>query len=545
MKKLWTIIGVLLMSLIIPSTVQKVEASNEKTIDIYLIAGQSNAVGQTDADVDSLNQIDSRFSTGFYNVLYYGYSDLNVGENLPSNIELQRTKLGLGKRTNEYVSMGPEAGMGFYLANERPNDNFGIIKYASGSSSIYDDIESTNNKNRGNWFSEGVSEALNEEPKDPNISGNCYRVFLDVVKQGLDAYKAAGFNPVIKGLAWMQGEQECNSSTYSKEYAKMLTALIGDFRKDLTTVSGQDLSKLEVILAKLPSSYLADEGGFTDIVREQQQMVDDNDEYVRSIDNDGFVLPGAHNYTDPHHYYWTDMLVLGMNFAEAFLNSSLNGENNAKFVCSEGGTSLLTNKSAKPGDVVETSLLPQVGYELTKQSVKFIDGSGKKVNVKHSLDGNFLVFLMPECDITVLINFFIVPQFKIDITVENGIVYQTNASRDPYRDDKVTFTFVPNEGYELSSVIHNGTKVSVSNIDTSNEYKTYTVVVSEDISLEVKFTKVEVNEEVNNNTPEKQTQELKFINGTKIIIVSSIGGGVLIIGLISLLMILKNKKKKA
>ena len=34
-------------------------------------------------------------------------------------------------------------------------------------------------------------------------------VFLDVVKQGLDAYKAAGFNPVIKGLAWMQGEQEC------------------------------------------------------------------------------------------------------------------------------------------------------------------------------------------------------------------------------------------------------------------------------------------------------------------------------------------------
>jgi hypothetical protein len=58
MKKIWTIIGALLIGLIIPSTTIKVEASNEKTIDIYLIAGQSNAVGQTDADVSSLNQID-------------------------------------------------------------------------------------------------------------------------------------------------------------------------------------------------------------------------------------------------------------------------------------------------------------------------------------------------------------------------------------------------------------------------------------------------------------------------------------------------------
>ena len=47
---------------------------------------------------------------------------------------------------------------------------------------------------------------------------------------------------------------------------------------------------------------------------------------------ENFILPGAQNYTDPHHYCWTDMLVLGMDFAEAFLNSSSNGENNAKFV---------------------------------------------------------------------------------------------------------------------------------------------------------------------------------------------------------------------
>lgn len=539
MKKLWVVISALLINLIIPTTINIVEASNEKTIDIYLIAGQSNAVGQTDADVSALNQIDSRFSTGFSNVLYYGNTDLNVGETSPDNLELQRTKLGLGKKTNEYVSMGPEAGMGFYLSNEKPNDNFGLIKYASGSSSIYDDIESTNNKNRGNWYSEGVSEALGVDPKDEEISGNCYRTFLDVVAKGLTAYRNAGFTPVIKGLAWMQGEQECNSNQYSKEYAKMLTALISDFRTDLTTISGQDLSQMHVVLAKIPSSYLSQEGAFTNVVREQQQLVDNNDQYVSSIDNDGFILPGAHNYTDKHHYYWTDMLVLGMNFAEALLNGSNVAENNAKFVCSEGGSSLLVNKTAKAGDLIETSLMPQIGYELTKDSIKFIDGSGKVVNVKYSLDGNFLVFLMPEYDVTVYINFFIIPQFKINISVENGIVYQTNSTRDPYRDDKVTFTFVPNEGYELSSVTHNGFKVPVANIDDKNEYKTYTVTVSEDIELDVKFTKVEVSEE--EPKEETPTQELKFINVTLTIILPSIGG-IVVLALLVILLFVRKKR---
>ena len=228
-----------------------------------------------------------------------------------------------------------------------------------------------------------------------------------------------------------------------------------------------------------------------------------------------------------------------MNFAEALLNGSKGTESNAKFVCSEGGSSLLVNKTAKAGTLVETSLSPLVGYELTKDSIKFIDGSGKTVNVKYSLDGNFLVFLMPEFDVTVYINFFVVPKFKINITADNGTVYQTNASRDPYRDDKVTFTFVPNEGYELSSVTHNGFKVPVANIDAKNEYKTYTVIVSEDITLDVKFTKVEVE---NDDTPvETPTQELKFINGTLTIILPSVGGA-LVVALIIVLLILKKRK---
>jgi hypothetical protein len=123
----------------------------------------------------------------------------------------------------------------------------------------------------------------------------------------------------------------------------------------------------------------------------------------------------------------------------------------------------------------------------------------------------------------------------------NGEVYRTNASRDPYRDEKVTFTFVPNEGYELSSVTHNGTKVSVSNIDATNEYKTYTVTVVEDISLEVKFSKIEV-EENENPITETPVQDLVFINGTRNVIIISSVSAILIAGLVILLIVLKKRK---
>ncbi|MBE6143151.1 MAG: sialate O-acetylesterase [Erysipelotrichaceae bacterium] len=535
MKKISILFGLLLLVLTMNRPQVKVHADSSNDIDIYLVAGQSNAVGQTVANVEQLTMMDERFSTGFENVLYYGYTDLPVNNQIPSDVRIQNAKLGFGFRTSDSskVYMGPEAGMAYYLSNARRTNDYGIIKYASGSSSIYDDVTSKNNKAKGNWYSKGVAEAMGVAPSDKNISGYCYDAFMDVVAKGLEAYKQAGFNPIIKGLAWMQGEAECGSEEYSKKYSTLLTALIKDFRTDLTAISDQDLSEMPVIIAKIPSDYLP--GKYTSIVREQQQFVDDNDINVKSIDNDGFKT------FDGHHYPWNDMLKLGMNFARAFLDDRTGVQNSAKFILTKGGTSKLLSASADAGEIIETSLIPNIGYELSKEDVKFLDLNKKPVEVKYAFLDNFLTFVMPECDVQVEVNFRKIPQYEIDYTYENGDIYRTNPSRNPYRDEKVTFTFIPDSGYEFSSLKINGVSMS-SQVDMEGQYPSLTLNVTENMDLEVEFVKKEVQKE---ETPKDDNpNDLKFKNYTGLYVGLSVGGVVIVGGSIALVVVFKIKKNK-
>lgn len=536
MKKISILIGLLLLFLTMNKPVSKVSAdTGSNDIDIYLVAGQSNAVGQTVADVEQLEMMDERFTIGFENVLYYGYTDLPVNNLIPSDVRIQNTKLGLGFRSSDSskVHMGPEAGLAYYLANSRRNNKFGIIKYASGSSSIYDDVTSKNNKAKGNWYSDEVSKAMGKEKSDPNISGYCYTAFMDIVEKGLEQYKQAGFNPIIKGLAWMQGEAECGSEEYSVKYATLLNALIKDFRTDLTEISGQDLTEMEVVVAKIPSDYLP--GKYTSVVREQQQMVADGDVNVKIIDNDGFET------FDGHHYPWKDMLTLGMNFAKSFLDVKTSLSNSAKFIINDGGTSRLISTSANAGEVIENALIPNDGYELKKEDIKFLNLNKEPVEVRYAFLDNFLTFIMPDCDVEIVVNFNKIPQYEIKCVYENGKVYRTNSSRNPYRNEMVTFTFVPNEGYEFKNLKINGTLVT-NNIDVSHNYPSYTIEANGNINIVVEFVKKEVVKE--ENPQQTPTLNLEFKDYTGLLIGGVVGGVILISGLIVLIIVFKKKGGK-
>ena len=543
MKKIYLTIMALVVCITLFMKQPQVYASEseENVIDVYLIAGQSNAVGYTLVDENAqteLNQMDPRFTKGFENVLYYGCSNVNVGQNLPA-MEVQSTKIGLGMSSTTATYIGPELGIAQYFAATSTN-TVGIIKYASGASSIYDDYMSTQNSQRGNWCSPGVLTALNKVAGNPNITGNCYRVFLDVVKQGLDAYKELGYTPVIKGLAWMQGEAECQSSEYSAKYATLLTALISDLRADLSAVAETDLSSLHIVVAKIPSYYTPTNPSYSNVVREQQQIVDNNDAFVTTIDNEGFTLPG----TDNHHYRWDDMLLLGINFAEAFYENSNTSLNTIKFVGSVGGTIVVKSILAETGSYVENTLIPDRGYELTKNSIKFLDSKGNIVNVKSYNSGNYLQFQVPDTDLVVYVDFKVIPQYDVTINAQNGEVYQTNSSRDPYRDETITFTFKPNEGYELKYIKINGQKIDVTKLNNSEEYLTYSIKVEEDIELDVTFTKIE---EVNDDfiNIDDGEMELKFFNG-QVALAIILSGSTLAIaaGAVVTLIVMKKRRNK-
>ena len=555
MKKIFLFILMVLFTVVVAPKETKVEASSGKTIDIYLIAGQSNAAGYTKveaADKADLLDYDTRYETGFDKVLYYGCSDVNVGAALPK-MSIQSTKIGLGK-TAEHI--GPELGMAEYFAIDKGIKNeIGIIKYASGSSSIYDDYTSTNNKLRGNWYSPSVAKVISGgNVGDPNISGNCYRVFLDVVEKGLEAYKAAGYNPVIKGIAWMQGESEAQSKDYSAKYDVLLTALIKDMRQGLAERAkkvgaldaASNYDNLPVVIAKLPSKYstVYPTAAYTSVIRDKQQLVADQDPFVSTIDNDKFKVPG----TDSHHYNCSDMLMLGRNFAQQFFEMSTLRTINIK--CSVGGnlgtdeegndvkqivTSALTNT------FIAHTLVPERGYELTADSIKFYDENGNKVDVLNGLQGNYFQFQVPNINLTIQIDFKEIPQYGVSVSSKNGVVYQTNVDRSSYRGETVTFTFKPYEGYELDYIIVNGETINADELTSSGEYLTYSVYVLSDVEVRANFKTAKVDAGVTNSS-QSHNQELKFFNAP-LVLGLCFGGGAFLLGVAVVVLIVVKKKR--
>lgn len=468
------------------------EEAQLKDIDVYLIAGQSNGVGYTAVDSESEQAEiakDQRYRNGFDDVKYYGYVECNKDTTLPANIALRSVKLGKGAdsqgktRETKYETFGPELGMAKYFAdNGIANTNYGIIKYAAGGTAIYDEFTSNMGSQYGNWMSPSLVAKYGKG--SATLTGLCYANFLTTVRQGLKAYKDNGYNPVIKGLAWMQGESESQSANNSKRYAELLSTMIADMRKDLTEISGQDLSELLTVVAKIPSKYkdVVSSAAYVDVVRAQMDAVAENDADVITIDNDFVTLPG----TDNHHYNVPDMLQVGHNFAEAFIEATSGSLPKVKVVCTEGGASDVVSKRAIVDTALAVTLTPDKGYELVSYS--FVGDDGQAVEVTSRKVGNVVRFVMPSGNVTLKVVFQPIPKYNVTVDGgEHGEIFRTNAQRQPFKGETVTFTFKPENGYKLDKVTVNGAEVKT---DGTYTYPTYTTEVTQDISVVATYVKI-------------------------------------------------------
>lgn len=468
------------------------EEAQLKDIDVYLIAGQSNGVGYTAVDSESEQAEiakDERYRNGFDDVKYYGYVECNKDTTLPANIALRSVKLGKGAdsqgktRETKYETFGPELGMAKYFAdNGIANTNYGIIKYAAGGTAIYDEFTSNMGSQYGNWMSPSLVAKYGKG--SATLTGLCYANFLTTVRQGLKVYKDNGYNPVIKGLAWMQGESESQSANNSKRYAELLSTMIADMRKDLTEISGQNLSELLTVVAKIPSKYkdVVSSAAYVDVVRAQMDAVAENDADVITIDNDFVTLPG----TDNHHYNVPDMLQVGHNFAEAFIEATNGSLPKVKVVCTEGGASDVVSKRAIVDTALAVTLTPDKGYELVSYS--FVGDDGQAVEVTSRKVGNVVRFVMPSGNVTLKVVFQPIPKYNVTVDGgEHGEIFRTNAQRQPFKGETVTFTFKPENGYKLDKVTVNGAEVKT---DGTYTYPTYTTEVTQDISVVATYVKI-------------------------------------------------------
>ena len=197
------------------------------TINVWLIAGQSNAVGYGMGAPEAA-ELDSRYIDGFENVLYYGSQAGKITS------DFVPTAVGMGKGS-EYC--GPEIGIASALGNS--GEKHAIIKYAVGGTNLYPILNDKRTWTSPSYIADvnGDSDPSNDVDESITEIGELYRTFIKTVENGLKLLREDGYTPIIKGLLWSQGGAESSNTQHASEYEKLLRHIVNDMRNDLSEVA--------------------------------------------------------------------------------------------------------------------------------------------------------------------------------------------------------------------------------------------------------------------------------------------------------------------
>lgn len=247
---------------------------NPARVRVFLLGGQSNAVGHAVA-----NELPPES--------FFPQADLDLFNNFPGGAySMGAVRPGLSRSG----SFGPEISMGRWLADHyaerEPDTRVAIIKYAHGGTNLY-----------AQWQAGGDGK--------PGGDGPEYQIFQDTVAVGMAtlAEKYPDAELSIEGMAWMQGESDCNDNE-APNYAANLAAFINDVRATYR-------ADLPFVVGRLSANQTNRQPGPLAIVMAAQTAVAEADPRVGLVDTDDFGL-----LSDDLHFSTPGILDMGVAFAE-------------------------------------------------------------------------------------------------------------------------------------------------------------------------------------------------------------------------------------
>ena len=296
-----------------PNPDNTVKAS-ENVINVYLIAGQSNAVGYGMDTGKVIANSDDRFINGFDNVLYYGAQERWNGKNLLNGF--QPVTLGMGVASDR---SGAEIGIASALADN--GEMNAIIKCAWGATHLYPDTNYEISLKQGTWTSPTYIKNHNIDISKDTMVGNMYRRFETTVENAIRLLVEDGYTPVIKGVWWMQGEAEMFTLGMASAYEELYSTLIGDMRNTLSDLSGYDCSSVPFICG-LPKWNPQNSGApaYQAMVRTAMMNVSEE------LDNVGCIDCVPLNQHDMWHFDAAGQKYLGENFIDGVMEFQNNDE---------------------------------------------------------------------------------------------------------------------------------------------------------------------------------------------------------------------------
>lgn len=454
-----------------------------KIMDMYLIAGQSNAAGYSPV---SGNQTET-----FENVWYAGQTEKTLtGANHSDGVNSdftqefgafrQSVKAGYGATSGK---IGPEYGIAQVINDRYAGEEKSamIFKTAAGGTSLLDNTLELS-KQYGNWY----PRSLWESGYEPDISrysatndptGILYKLFVENFKRVYNELVDNGYTPVVKGMAWMQGET--NLYANHKAYGDTLKTFIADIRADLVEITGDNtLLSMPFVIGKICPSFGEYNNPFVPIIHQQQERVAEemgNSVAVISTDDlhivgeDDEPMPGC---PDKYHFSFADAKTLGQRFGHKLLE--LCGQRLVAATAQNGKI----NYELNADDTVTFTLTPNAHYKLQSLTVGGVDVTAQVVDGKYTLGSN---------DLRVSAEAVFVEKDKIVLTYADlgkgaGYLYK---ARYWYEGEILSVKIFVNEGYTLGKVTYNGTEMTYN--EQTGEYE---AIITQEGEIAAEITKI-------------------------------------------------------
>jgi hypothetical protein len=228
-------------------------AEPAKPIDVYLIAGQSNATGQG----YMANLPDGVTPNPKVLLFHSGKSHLDSGSE-------PNTWLPLHQASESPDRFGPELGFGSRLAELRPGRPIALIKHAHSGTDLHKDWEP------------------GKDAADVDHFGPQFKTFVETVQLGLKGLRAQGYEPTIRGMLWQQGEGDSKTEETAGNYGKNLARFIARAREQL---QAPDMLFIYGYVLPPPNA-----GRNRDLVRQGEKEVDQESGAALAVKG-AFVVP--------------------------------------------------------------------------------------------------------------------------------------------------------------------------------------------------------------------------------------------------------------
>ncbi len=324
-------------------------------LDIYILSGQSNANGSS---TFASAKDGERDGNSYENVLYYtlrNYVDGSQGDYHP---DYQPVKEGLG---SSGTAIGPELGMAQVLnpLYEGDDKQALILKYAAGGTSLvrYKKDDSTLSpeatgssldmyNQKGTWYPTELETAQSVAEGENRNTGFLYRGLLNSIETVYNELLTMGYkaeNITFKTFDWMQGESD---REYTTQYKSVFPVFIAGVRQKVSAVTGQDYSKLPVVIGEISETFgnatperiavcrafIAMQNSLPGIVSDAT-VIPTSQFQMNGYDEGGnAVVLGA----DGSHWNYGDELKVGRMFAEATVGTSTPEPAHTHCICGSG-----------------------------------------------------------------------------------------------------------------------------------------------------------------------------------------------------------------